>query len=111
MLDVDIEVRILKTGRRAVFAMTDFMPGDVIFTLDASTTFTDEAYARLTPEQRSFTVWYEDAWTFMPEPMCYVQHASNPNAGSRRGVVIAIKEIHIGEEITISVFRKADSVV
>ncbi|HVU75317.1 MAG TPA: SET domain-containing protein-lysine N-methyltransferase [Candidatus Paceibacterota bacterium] len=101
MLDINIEVRTMKTGRRAVFALDDFMPGDIIFAWDASNTFTDEAYARLSPEQKAFVAPFEDKWTFMTEPMCYVQHSSNGNAGSRRGTVIAIKEIHAGEEITI----------
>src|SRR3569832_709642 len=102
MLDTDIEVRTLKTGRRAVFALSDFMPGDIIFTWDASNIFTDEAYAALTAEQRAFVRPLGGAYTFMNEPMCYVQHESNANAGSMRGTVIAIKEIHAGEEITIN---------
>jgi hypothetical protein len=108
MLDINIEVRTMKTGRRAVFALEDFMPGDIIFTWDASNTFTDEEYARLSPEQKAFVAPFEDRWTFMTEPMCYVQHSSNANAGSRRGTVIAIKEIHMGEEITAD-FQRTDA--
>lgn len=101
MLDTNIEVRTSKGGMRAVFALSDFMPGDIIFTWDASNTFTDEAYERLTAEQKAFVAQFEGVWTFMTEPMCYVQHAVNANAGSHRGTVVAIKEIHIGEEITV----------
>jgi hypothetical protein len=105
MLDVTVEVRTSRTGTRAVFAMEDFMPGGVIFTWDASNTFTDEEYGRLTAEQKAFVAPFEDIWTFMTEPMCYVQHSGNANAGSRRGTVVAIKEIHIGEEITVDFHR------
>lgn len=100
MLDTNFEVRVLKTGRRAVFALSDFIPGDIIFTWDADNTFTNEQYAVLSPEQKAFVIFYEGAWTFMTEPMCYVQHSTNPNAGARRGVLVAIKEIHMGEEVT-----------
>lgn len=102
MLDTDIEVRVLKTGRRAVFSLSDFMPGDVIFTWDDSNIVTNEEYDTLTPEQRAFVRPLAGALTFMTDPMCYVQHAPNANAGSRRGTVVAIKEIHAGEEITIN---------
>lgn len=101
-LDIAIEVRTLKTGRRAVFALSDFMPGDVIFTWDASVTLDDAAYEKLSAEQKAFVRPFEGAPTFMTEPMCYVQHAASANAASRRGTVIAIKEIHGGEEITIN---------
>lgn len=106
MLDTDIEVRNTRAGLRAVFALKDFMPGNIIFTWDASNTFTEEEYKRLTPEQKAFVAPFEDAWTFMTEPMCYMQHSTNANAGSRRGTVVAIKEIHAGEEITID-FQRA----
>lgn len=108
MLDINIEVRTSRAGMRSVFALEDFMPGDIIFTWDASNTFTDEEYARLSPEQKAYVAPFEETWTFMPEPMCYVQHAENANAGSRRGTLIAIKEIHMGEEITINL-RRADA--
>jgi hypothetical protein len=108
MLDINIEVRTLKTGMRAVFALEDFMPGDIIFTWDAGNTLTDEEYERLTSEQKAYVAPFEDKWTFMTEPMCYVQHSSSANAGSRRGTVVAIKEIHVGEEITVD-FRHTDA--
>jgi hypothetical protein len=100
--DTDIEVRVTKTGLRAVFALGDFMPGDVIFTWDTSTTFTDEEYQQLSAEQKAFVRRFDRTWTFMTEPICYVRHAVNGTAISRRGSVVAIKEIHAGEEITIN---------
>lgn len=102
MLDTDIEVRVMKSGLRAVFALGDFMPGDRIFTWDAGNTFTDEAYAQLSSEQRAFVRRFDGVWTFMTEPVCYVRHAEKGNALSRRGTVVAVKEIHAGEEITIN---------
>ncbi len=100
--DTDIEVRVMKSGLRAVFALSDLMPGEVIFTWDAGNTFTDEAYEKLSSEQKAFVRHLEGAWTFMTEPVCYVRHAANANALSRRDAVIALKEIHAGEEITIN---------
>lgn len=102
MLDTDIEVRVMKTGLRAVFALGDFMPGDVICTWDAGNTFTEEEYQRLSGEQRAFVRRFDGVWTFMTEPACFVRHTVDGNALSRRGTVIAIKEIHAGEEITIN---------
>lgn len=102
MLDTDIEVRVMKSGLRAVFALCDFLPGEIICTWDAGNIFTDEAYERLSPEQKAFVRRFDGAWTFMTEPVCYVRHAENGNALSRRGVVIAVEEIHAGEEITIN---------
>ena len=106
MLDTNIEVRTSRTGTRAVFALDDFMPGDVIFTWDAGNTFTDDEYDRLTGEQNAFVAPFENVWTFMTEPMCYVQHSTEANAGSWRGTLVATREIHIGEEITVD-FRLA----
>lgn len=100
--DTDIEVRVMKSGLRGVFALCDFMPGDVICTWDADNTFTDEEYKRLSAEQRAFVRRFDDAWTFMTEPVCYVRHAAQGNALSRRGTIVAIKEIHAGEEIVIN---------
>jgi len=102
MLGNDIEVRVGKTGRRAVFALRDFMPGDTIFVWDDSNSVSDEQYEKLSGEQKAFVRRFEGKLTFMTDPMCYVQHAENANAGSRRGTVVAIKEIHGGEEITIN---------
>lgn len=102
MLDTNFEVRVLKTGRRAVFALSDCMPGDAIFTWDDSNIVTKEEYETLTPEQRAFVRPLGGALTFMTDPMCYVQHVPDANAGSRRGTVFAIKEIHAGEEITVN---------
>ena len=92
----------MKTGLRAVFALSDFMPGEIIFSWDASNTFTDEEYGRLSSEQKAFVRRFDDVWTFMTEPVCFVRHAQNGDALSRRGAVIAVKEIHAGEEITIN---------
>ena len=92
----------MKSGLRAVFALSDFMPGDVICTWDAGNTFIDEQYAQLSAEQRAFVRHIDGTWTFMTEPVCYVRHDANGNAVSRRGAVVAIKEIHAGEEITIN---------
>ncbi len=100
--DTDIEVRVMKSGLRAVFALTDFMPGAVICTWDASNTFTDEQYAELSMEQRAFVRRFDDTWTFMTEPVCYMRHDPKGTAISRRGAIVAIKEIHAGEEITIN---------
>lgn len=100
--DTNIEIRVTKTGQRAVFALGDFMPGEVLCTWDATNTFTDDEYERLSFEQRAFVRRFEGLWSFMTEPVCYVRHAQSGNALSRRGTVIAIKEIHAGEEITIN---------
>jgi hypothetical protein len=110
MLDTDIEVRVTKTGLRAVFALADFMPGDVICTWDAGNTFTDAAYEQLSMEQRAFVRRIDGTWTFMTEPVCYVRHDTHGTAISRRGAVIAIKEIHAGEEITINFDATLDTV-
>lgn len=102
MLDTDIEVRVMKTGLRAVFALSDFMPGAVICTWDADNTFSDEEYERLSGEQRAFVRRFDGVWTYMTEPVCYIRHAEQGVAISRHGSVIAVKEIHAGEEITIN---------
>ncbi len=100
--DTNIEVRVMRTGLRAVFALCDFMPGEVMFMWDADNTFSDEEYERMSAEQRAFVRRFDGVWTFMTEPVCFVGHDVNANAHSRRGTAIALKEIHVGEEITIN---------
>jgi hypothetical protein len=40
-------------------------------------------------------------WRVLPEPRCYLNHACQPNAVSTERAVVALRDIAVGDEITI----------
>lgn len=101
MLDgPDIEVRKSKIQGRGVFALRDFLPGEIVFKWDLTNALTDEQYAQLPYEQKQYVVRYRGEWIYMMEPMRYINHSCDPSTLPINGADVAVRTIKAGEEIT-----------
>lgn len=100
MLGNDTEIRLSRIEGKGVFALRDYAQAEVVFKWDTSNTISDEAYERLTDDQKRYIARYKGEWLFMQAPECYVNHSCDANTKPMNGYDVAVRVIAAGEEIT-----------
>ena len=100
MLDIETSVGKSRIQGMGLFALRDFKPGEVVVAWDTSNTLSNDEYERLPEDQRQYVVRYEGGWLYMLPPGRYINHSCDPNSIPLHGNDVAIRDIHLGDEIT-----------
>ncbi len=85
-----------------VFVLRDFKKGEVVI-LYKLTTVTQEEYMRLRDEEKDFTHKRNGIIYYYPDPERHVNRYKDPNVypDFERGADIALRDITMGEELSI----------
>lgn len=86
---------------KGVFAAKDFKKGEVVLHWDTSNLITKEEFEKKTDKEKTNIFLVNNKYGIMAEPEKYANHSCNANTTTKNFCDIAIRDISIGEEITV----------
>ena len=88
---------------KGVFAGKEFVKGEIILKIDTSALVSAEDIRYLSADEQNHTMYVGDGnYIIMGSPERFVNHSCEANAYTKRGKVIAMKDIKQGEEIIVN---------
>ena len=97
----DVEVRPSKIQGQGLYALRDFVPGEVVLRWDLSHTIATELLKTLAPEERRYTHPLDEQLILIVQPPeRFVNHSCDNNTEVRDFCDVAVVPIASGDEIT-----------
>ncbi|MBX7139419.1 MAG: SET domain-containing protein-lysine N-methyltransferase [Oligoflexia bacterium] len=101
MKEQDIEIRPSRIAGLGVFALREFLPGEIVIRWDLTKLVEAGQLDSVDPEELHFLCRYDESRFLINQPPArFVNHSCNPNVKSENLCDIALRKISPGEEIT-----------
>ncbi|MCA9351863.1 SET domain-containing protein-lysine N-methyltransferase [Patescibacteria group bacterium] len=91
-----------KIHSNGVFAKQHFNKGDTVLRWDTTKTISESTYRSLTENEKRYVEKVGVDYIVMQAPEKFVNHSCEPNLISRNYSDIALRDIEVGEELTIN---------